>query len=392
MMPADGKSRLPTPCLAHQTAEEVDVVYAPAGDTFLLIDALASDFDNIKNVLQPTLALEIGPGSGVVSTFLLRLYACGRRDAALSRPSSSEVSSGSAVKLPAVDVSVKSLCSPSVSAMSPSSFALAGRHPVAASSKDGFGEADARMTPLHCWCMCEVGDASMDSSGWTGSCASSVEPVAHPHPPFVVASDLNPVAAALTVKTARHNLLVQMLDATVGNLSKHLRNTRQLPHSITQQRDCQMHAPSAAASSSLSVSALSSSTSSPASSSTSSSCFGVPNVSDGSSVPCGLFDLILFNPPYVPTPRSEVAAGGITSSWAGGESGREVIDAFLELLPSMLAPRGWVYLLLEDQNKPQEVVQLVEARGMDACEILKRRSMNEFLYVYRLSYICPSND
>jgi len=45
-------------------------------------------------------------------------------------------------------------------------------------------------------------------------------------------------------------------------------------------------------------------------------------------------DVILFNPPYVPTNTEEIldaqTARGIESSWAGGLHGMNVTDLFLE--------------------------------------------------------------
>ncbi len=40
------------------------------------------------------------------------------------------------------------------------------------------------------------------------------------------------------------------------------------------------------------------------------------------------FSLILFNPPYLPIPEAEMDMGILKKAWNGGESGREIIDAF----------------------------------------------------------------
>lgn len=54
-----------------------------------------------------------------------------------------------------------------------------------------------------------------------------------------------------------------------------------------------------------------------------------------------LFDIVLFNPPYVPTSMEElekavVGKDVITAAWCGGPQGRVVVDKFLQQLPRFL--------------------------------------------------------
>ncbi|ODO06450.1 hypothetical protein L198_01682 [Cryptococcus wingfieldii CBS 7118] len=63
---------LPTPNIAHLTEEDYDHVYEPAEDSFILLDALEIDAEEIR-LSKPAINLEIGSGSGVVSTFLSNL-------------------------------------------------------------------------------------------------------------------------------------------------------------------------------------------------------------------------------------------------------------------------------------------------------------------------------
>ncbi|WFD02455.1 peptide chain release factor N(5)-glutamine methyltransferase [Malassezia obtusa] len=61
---------LPTPDIAHVRRDYADSVYDPAEDTFALMDALEEDADSLS---RAALCVEIGSGSGCVSTFAAQL-------------------------------------------------------------------------------------------------------------------------------------------------------------------------------------------------------------------------------------------------------------------------------------------------------------------------------
>ncbi|KAF9885460.1 S-adenosylmethionine-dependent methyltransferase [Aspergillus nanangensis] len=100
----------------------------------------------------------------------------------------------------------------------------------------------------------------------------------------------------------------------------------------------------------------------------------------------GSVDILLFNPPYVPTeelPRlpsateqDEEASEGLSRSarferesyllsltYAGGRDGMETTDRLVAAIPDILAPRGVAYVLLCAQNRPVEVRERIRAWG-----------------------------
>lgn len=101
------------------------------------------------------------------------------------------------------------------------------------------------------------------------------------------------------------------------------------------------------------------------------------NMDLGSCFISNKFDVILFNPPYVVTDTKECGSCVITASWAGGVKGREVTDRMLGLIPKIIANNGTFYLLLIQENIPDEVISIMADYGFSSEIIIRRRVRNE---------------
>jgi len=96
----------------------------------------------------------------------------------------------------------------------------------------------------------------------------------------------------------------------------------------------------------------------------------------------GQVDVLVFNPPYVPTPElpplppwnsiGGVAKGSAPAfeeshllelSYAGGKDGMETTDRLVDSLPWVLSARGCAYVLLCAQNRPEEVKRRIREFG-----------------------------
>ncbi len=77
----------------------------------------------------------------------------------------------------------------------------------------------------------------------------------------------------------------------------------------------------------------------------------------------GPFDVIAFNPPYLPDAKAEA---WIDRAWSGGPDGNAVILQFLNQVSPILAVEGTVYLLLSSHNSKalQRARQLFHARPL----------------------------
>lgn len=106
----------------------------------------------------------------------------------------------------------------------------------------------------------------------------------------------------------------------------------------------------------------------------------------------GRFDLIIFNPPYLPTCEDEKIVGWMNLALDGGVSGRETINRFLADLGSHLTPGGRALLLLSSLTGLEEVKEIAQAVGLDVDEVAAERHFFEELYVLELSESKPALD
>jgi release factor glutamine methyltransferase len=75
------------------------------------------------------------------------------------------------------------------------------------------------------------------------------------------------------------------------------------------------------------------------------------------------FDTVLFNPPYLPTDPDNEWNDWMETALSGGESGRELIEPFLDDVGRVLAPCGEVLLLVSSLMGYEDVLAYAEERG-----------------------------
>ncbi len=98
----------------------------------------------------------------------------------------------------------------------------------------------------------------------------------------------------------------------------------------------------------------------------------------------GVFDAVLFNPPYLPTDPDEERDDWMERALSGGESGRAVIDPFLDSVGRVLAPGGRVYLLVSSLSGVEEVVERASENGFSTVALRDESFPFETLSILKL--------
>jgi release factor glutamine methyltransferase len=111
---------------------------------------------------------------------------------------------------------------------------------------------------------------------------------------------------------------------------------------------------------------------------------GVPVVrTDLFSGICGRFDLVIFNPPYLPTPDEERLKSWLNRAFDGGPTGRAEIARFLEHVDRILAPGGRILTVISTLTGIEETERIFAGRGFGTEQVSEEKVPFEKLIVLR---------
>ncbi|ADB30221.1 methylase [Kribbella flavida DSM 17836] len=81
------------------------------------------------------------------------------------------------------------------------------------------------------------------------------------------------------------------------------------------------------------------------------------------------FDLIVSNPPYVPSPRADVPRSGASRAWEAGHDGRIVLDALCDEAPAHLRPGGAILLVHSSLIGTDTTLDRLRRAGLTDAEV-----------------------
>lgn len=107
--------------------------------------------------------------------------------------------------------------------------------------------------------------------------------------------------------------------------------------------------------------------------------------------PSAAVDVVLFNPPYLPTPPDREWDDWLEHALSGGETGRRVIEPFLADLHRVLRPDGLALLLVSSLTGVDAVRDHARTVGLTTERVASESHSFEELIVLRLRPITYSN-
>lgn len=98
----------------------------------------------------------------------------------------------------------------------------------------------------------------------------------------------------------------------------------------------------------------------------------------------GPFDLIVFNPPYLPSRPEERIEDWLEHALDGGPDGRAVLSLFAIEVGEVLAPGGRVLVLISSLTGEEAVIEIFTKLSYKVEIVIKRRVFDEDLLVLRI--------
>jgi len=100
----------------------------------------------------------------------------------------------------------------------------------------------------------------------------------------------------------------------------------------------------------------------------------------------GEYDVITFNPPYLPGSADDP---DYDLAWSGGADGRDVIDRFLGDVSRYLRPGGHILLVQSSLCNPEKTIETLERSGYRVDILAQRHFFFETIYVLKAVKPCP---
>ena len=101
-----------------------------------------------------------------------------------------------------------------------------------------------------------------------------------------------------------------------------------------------------------------------------------------------IFDIIIFNPPYVTTDKEEYERAlkekNIFAAWAGGNKGSETINKFVQELKGRISNKTIIFLLLSKENDYNLIIDnIITKYNLNFELLMRKRFKNEKLAVFK---------
>ena len=94
------------------------------------------------------------------------------------------------------------------------------------------------------------------------------------------------------------------------------------------------------------------------------------------------FDIIVFNPPYLPLDNKEDKESQLTTT--GGKNGDEIILKFLKKSPVYLKKEGIILLLVSSLTPKEKIISLLKKQSMNYQSISSKKLFFENLEVWKI--------